>query len=53
MRRLIFPLFLGLGGLAVLLGLGIWQLQRLHWKEAILADIDWPRRSMCHWPPIR
>jgi len=40
MRRLFFPLVLGLGGLAVLLALGIWQLQRLQWKEAILADID-------------
>jgi surfeit locus 1 family protein len=31
-----------LGGfaLAVLLGLGTWQVQRLHWKEALLATID-------------
>jgi len=35
-----FPLVLGLGGLAILLALGIWQLQRLQWKEAVLADID-------------
>jgi surfeit locus 1 family protein len=39
MRRLIFPLLLGLAGAAVLIGLGVWQLQRLAWKEAILADI--------------
>lgn len=39
MRRLIFPLLLGLAGAAVLIGLGLWQLQRLAWKEAILADI--------------
>ena len=25
--------------LALLLGLGTWQVQRLHWKEAILARI--------------
>jgi len=26
--------------LAVLLGLGTWQVQRLHWKQALLATID-------------
>lgn len=40
MRRFIFPLFLGLGGAAVLVALGIWQLQRLEWKEAMLAEIE-------------
>jgi len=30
----------GLVGTAVLVGLGLWQMQRLDWKEAILADID-------------
>lgn len=39
-RRMIFPLVLGIAGLAVLISLGVWQLQRLAWKEAILADID-------------
>ena len=39
-RRMIFPLLLGLAGVAVLVSLGVWQLQRLAWKEAILADID-------------
>ncbi len=38
--RLIGPLALGLGGVAILLSLGIWQLQRLAWKEAILAEIE-------------
>lgn len=38
--RLIFPLLLGLGGAAILCALGIWQLQRLEWKEAILAEIE-------------
>lgn len=28
-----------LAGLAILLSLGTWQMQRLHWKEALLADI--------------
>lgn len=39
-RRLIFPLLLGIVGTAILLSLGVWQLQRLAWKEAILAKID-------------
>ena len=28
------------GALAVLLGLGIWQLQRLQWKEGLIAEIE-------------
>lgn len=39
-RRFTFPLLLGFSGVAVLLELGFWQLDRLTWKEAILADID-------------
>ena len=40
LRRFAFPLTLGIGGVAVLIGLGIWQLQRLEWKEAVLAEIN-------------
>ena len=40
MRRLIFPLLLGLVGVAILIGLGVWQVQRLAWKEGILARIE-------------
>ena len=40
LRRMLFPLILGLGGIAMLLGLGIWQVQRLHWKEGVIAAID-------------
>ncbi len=40
MRRLVFPVILGLGGAAILVALGLWQVQRLHWKEAVLAEID-------------
>ena len=40
MGRLIFPLILGLGGAAILVSLGIWQVQRLQWKQAVLAEID-------------
>ncbi len=39
MRRFGFPLVLGLCGCAVLLSLGVWQLQRLETKEARLAEI--------------
>jgi surfeit locus 1 family protein len=40
MRRMIMPLLFGIAGVAVLLSLGVWQLQRLAWKEAVLAEID-------------
>lgn len=40
MRRLIFPIILGLAGIVVLCSLGIWQVQRMEWKNAILADIS-------------
>ncbi len=39
LRRMIFPLAIGLLGGAVLISLGVWQMQRLVWKEAVLADI--------------
>lgn len=40
MRRILFLLIFGLAGLAVLVSLGAWQVQRLAWKEGILADIE-------------
>ncbi|PTE21904.1 SURF1 family protein [Cereibacter changlensis JA139] len=39
-RRFFLPLFFGLIGAAILLSLGTWQVRRMQWKEAILADID-------------
>jgi surfeit locus 1 family protein len=40
MGRLIFLLVIGLAGLGVLISLGIWQVQRLAWKQAILTTIE-------------
>lgn len=39
-RRMIIPLLFGVVGVAILLSLGIWQVQRLQWKQAVLAEID-------------
>ncbi len=33
-------LFASMAGIAILMSLGIWQIQRLEWKEAILRDIE-------------
>jgi len=40
LRRLIFPLLLGLVGCGILIGLGVWQVDRLGQKRAELADIE-------------
>lgn len=39
LRRLIWPSIGALVMFAVLVGLGTWQMRRLAWKEALLADI--------------
>ena len=39
-RRRWVALAAGLVAFAILIGLGTWQVQRLHWKEALLARID-------------
>ena len=38
-KRMIAPLLFGLVGVAILLSLGFWQLQRLEWKRGKLAEI--------------
>ncbi|EBA13288.1 SURF1 family protein [Roseobacter sp. CCS2] len=40
LRKILFPLILGLAGCGVLISLGFWQVDRLAEKEAILADIN-------------
>lgn len=36
----IFVLLIGVLGTGILLWLGVWQMQRLAWKEGVLAEID-------------
>lgn len=39
-RRMILPLLFGLVGAAILIGLGTWQVQRLQWKEGLIATAE-------------
>ncbi|WP_457645211.1 SURF1 family protein, partial [Profundibacter sp.] len=39
-KPVLVPLLFGLVGAAILVSLGVWQLQRLQWKTAMLAEID-------------
>ena len=48
MRRYLFPLILGIVGCAILISLGLWQLQRLDWKERMLDEI----RAGIEAPPV-
>ena len=40
MGRLMFLLIFGLTGAGILISLGVWQVQRLAWKENLLAEIE-------------
>lgn len=40
MARVVFLVFFGLTGFAILVWLGTWQIQRLGWKQEVLAEID-------------
>jgi len=40
MRRVLFLLIFGLAGTGILIGLGTWQVQRLTWKQDVIAQID-------------
>jgi surfeit locus 1 family protein len=39
-RRMIAPLLFGVVGVAVLVSLGVWQVQRLAWKTAVIGEIE-------------
>ncbi|MDO5620070.1 MAG: SURF1 family protein [Paracoccus sp. (in: a-proteobacteria)] len=38
--RYLFPVLLGVIGCAILVSLGVWQLHRLEWKQAMLAQVQ-------------
>lgn len=38
--RLFWPTLIAAAGVIVLAGLGTWQMQRLHWKEALIASME-------------
>ncbi len=40
MRRLLGPGLMSLAMFAILIGLGVWQLHRLAWKQALLTEIE-------------
>lgn len=39
-RRILALLVFSLGGAAILIALGIWQMQRLDWKEGLIAEVE-------------
>ncbi len=39
-RHFLFPILLGMGGMVILCSLGTWQVQRLEWKQGIIATIN-------------
>lgn len=39
-RGLVLPSLCTLAAFAILIALGVWQLQRLHWKEDLIATLD-------------
>ena len=40
LRKILFPILLGVAGCGVLVSLGLWQVERLGWKEEIIAGIN-------------
>lgn len=40
LKRVIGPMIFGLGGVAILISLGIWQVSRLAWKTDLVARIE-------------
>ncbi len=48
MRTILFVLLIGVAGVGVLMSLGIWQLQRLAWKEGLIAQAE----AVLALPPV-
>jgi surfeit locus 1 family protein len=40
MRRLLWPAIAAAAAFAILVSLGVWQLQRMQWKEALIARVE-------------
>ena len=40
MRRILFLIIFGFAGTGVLVSLGLWQVQRLMWKQGVIAEIE-------------
>ena len=40
LRRILVPVLIGVAGVAILLALGVWQVQRLAWKEGLIGEIE-------------
>jgi len=58
-RGLLIPAIVVLAAFAVLIALGVWQLQRLHWKEDLIATLDRrlaalpvPLPARAQWPRL-
>jgi surfeit locus 1 family protein len=58
-RGLLWPAVLTVCGCAILISLGVWQLERRAWKEALIADIDaradaapQPLPAEAQWPHL-
>jgi len=47
-RGLVLLTFCSAAAFAMLIGLGVWQVQRLHWKEGLIAEIE----ARVHAEPI-
>jgi surfeit locus 1 family protein len=47
LRGVVWPGLIALFGIAILISLGVWQLHRLAWKEALIARIE----ARVHAPP--
>lgn len=40
LRRVLFLIIMGVGGVAILAYLGVWQMQRLAWKNGVIAELE-------------
>ncbi len=60
LKALFWPGFATLAAGAILIGLGVWQLERLHWKERLIGEIEarstmtpQPLPPIADWPRLQ